>query len=263
MADIALPDRAERAFRIDAALRGAAIAVARNVPLFCIASGIAALPGLLLSNDATVTATEWTWAAVSVVISLASGEAPRALLGSAAGVALGMVLGALSQAIVIQGTLAHMRGRPVNVMAALRMALRVFFPVIGAEICVALLGGIGFFLLIIPGFVLLTMFYVATPVCVVEQAGPWTSLRRSATLVSGNGWKIAGMVILVAVLDAVGTGLAQALGPSAGASIGLIANLSWGVLDSAFSAALLAATYHDLRVAKEGVDTDQIARVFD
>jgi len=33
-----------------------------------------------------------------------------------------------------------------------------------------------------------------------------------------------------------------------------------GTRDSAFSAALLTATYHDLCVAKEGADTDQIAR---
>ena len=37
----------------------------------------------------------------------------------------------------------------------------------------------------------------------------------------------------------------------------------WGALFGAFNAIMVVVTYHDLRVAKEGVDTDQIAAVFD
>jgi hypothetical protein len=43
----------------------------------------------------------------------------------------------------------------------------------------------------------------------------------------------------------------------------LLANLIWSAFVGAFSAILGVVIYHDLRVAKEGVDTDQIAAVFD
>jgi hypothetical protein len=35
------------------------------------------------------------------------------------------------------------------------------------------------------------------------------------------------------------------------------------MVSTAFYAVLIVVTYHDLRVAKEGIDTDQIAAVFE
>jgi hypothetical protein len=253
----------ERPFRIDAALHKAAVALWHNLLPFCMVTGIAALPGLLLSDDAIVSSAKLVWSAVGLVLTLVLGEAPQNLLEPAVGVALGMVLGALSQAIVIRGTLAHMRGETTKPAASLQMATRVFFPVIGAEICVAVLGALGFLFLIVPGYIMLTLLYVAIPVCVAEQRGPWKSLGRSADLVEGNGWAIFGMIIVLGVLESMGTGLAHAIGRGAGANIGLAASLAWSALYGAFSAAMLATTYHDLRAAKEGVDIDQVAQVFD
>jgi hypothetical protein len=37
----------------------------------------------------------------------------------------------------------------------------------------------------------------------------------------------------------------------------------WDVLVSAFAAVATAVTYRELRIAKEGVETDQVATVFD
>jgi hypothetical protein len=64
--------------------------------------------------------------------------------------------------------------------------------------------------------------------------------------------------------DPVEYGLVNSLNRTeADITIGLIANLIWSALVGAFSAILGVVIYHDLRVAKEGVDTDQIAAVFD
>lgn len=215
------------------------------------------------TDDPIVAPLQLVWAAATMVVMAFAGHTPPDLLWPAAGVVLSTALGAFSQAIVIQGTLAHMRGRPRSLTASLQMALRVFCPVIGAEICVAVLSSIGFFLLVVPAFVLMTMWYVATPTCVVEQLGPWKSLRRSAALTNGDGWKIFAMMFVMAVLESIGTDLAHTISKSAGASIGIVATLTWSALFTAFSAALLATTYADLRAAKEGVDSDHIARVFD
>jgi hypothetical protein len=45
--------------------------------------------------------------------------------------------------------------------------------------------------------------------------------------------------------------------------LGIAVILLWSAVYSAFSAVLAVVAYHDLRVAQEGVDTDQIASVFD
>jgi hypothetical protein len=47
------------------------------------------------------------------------------------------------------------------------------------------------------------------------------------------------------------------------AVVSVLVTLLWGAVYGAFSAILAVVAYHDLRVAKEGVDTDQIASVFD
>jgi hypothetical protein len=52
----------------------------------------------------------------------------------------------------------------------------------------------------------------------------------------------------------------RALGGQAAAIVVLVA---WGAVYGAFNAVLAIVTCHDLRVAKEGVDPNQIAAVFD
>ena len=142
-------------------------------------------------------------------------------------------------------------------------ASRRFLPVIGVAFLSTLLAGLASLLLIIPGLILFTAWYVAIPACVVERLGPWTSLQRSAALTKGNRWKVARLIIVLTVITGIGGGLVVAVTAEAGMTIGLIANLIWSALVGAFSAILGVVIYHDLRVAKEGVDTDQIAAVFD
>jgi len=265
MTDLALPAAgfADRAFRIGTALNKALAVLSRNLLPFCIVSGIAALPNLLWSNDAINTSEELFWSAVGVALSLAFGEPSRDLLWSAAGVLLAIVLGALCQAIMLYGALEHMRGRPVSLRASFQVAWRRFLPVIAVGICVALMVGLGYLLLIIPGFMLLTMWYVATPACVVEQLGPRQSLRRSAALTRGHRWQIFGMMVLVGFVGSVGSGLVEAIARGGGPQVLLVAKLAFTALYGAFSAILAVVTYHDLRLAKEGGDTDHIVAVFD
>ena len=116
---------------------------------------------------------------------------------------------------------------------------------------------------VVPGFILWTTCFVAIPVCVVEQTGPWKSLSRSAALTKGNRWKIFGMVVVLIIISGISMPLINGLQAAAGTTIGLLANLIWNALSAAFSAVLGVVTYHDLRVAKEGIDTDRLAAVFE
>jgi hypothetical protein len=220
----------------------------RNLLPFGIVSAIAYFPSALaLSSEKT---------------------AALAASGNGGWIALGfiatLVLNVLSQAIVLYGAFEDMRGLPVNLGESIKVGLRRFFPVLGVAICMPLLAGLAAILLLFPGLMVMTMLFVSVPACVVERLGPFKSMGRSAWLTKGHRWKIFG--IWIAVLFVGGTaqsilnGVARAAG---GVVIGLVVSVLCGAILGAFNAILAVVAYHDLRVAKEGVDTDQIAAVFD
>lgn len=123
---------------------------------------------------------------------------------------------------------------------------------------------LGFILFIVPGLILLTMWFVATPACVVEQLGPFKSMGRSAALTGGHRWKIFGLMLLLFVINGVGSGMIGGiLAVVGGPTLVLIGSLIWSGIWGACYAVAAVVTYHDLRVAKEGIDIEQIASVFD
>lgn len=98
------------------------------------------------------------------------------------------------------------------------------------------------FLLIVPGLYLavslqFTVFAIAT-----EDAGPLTAFRRSWTLATGNRWRLLGMLLVVAALIGLASGLgtlAAAISPAAGQVVAAIATaaavvVTYGVLADAF-----------------------------
>jgi hypothetical protein len=127
-----------------------------------------------------------------------------------------------------------------------------------------ILGGLAFLLLIVPGFIVMTMWFVSTPACVVERTGPWASMKRSAALTKGHRWKIFGLLLLLVLLSLIVAGLMQLVLMQVGSTIlVLLGTLLWGALWTAYYSIAVVMTYHDLRVAKEGIDIEQIASVFD
>ena len=124
--------------------------------------------------------------------------------------------------------------------------------------------GIGFLLLVVPGLIFLTMWFVTTPACVVERLGVFDSMARSSALTRGHRWQIFGMMALIAIAEGIaGAGVKAVLGLAGNAGLVIAGTLIWSSVTSAFSAIFAVVTYHDLRVAKEGIDTQRIAAVFD
>jgi hypothetical protein len=237
----------ENDFRIGRVFSQAFSVLSRNLLPFCIVTAIAALPYLLIMDNNTRIADSGTRAGMSVL-----------------GFIIMMVLNALSQAIILYAAFEDMRGRSANMVESLRVGLSRFLPVIGTALLVGLLTMLAGLALVIPAFIVMAMLFVAMPACVVERLGPVASLGRSADLTKGNRWKIFGLWILVfvvgAIIQTMLTGLATALG---GRLVGEIVLLAWTAVFGAFSAVVAVVAYRDLRVAKEGVNTDQIASVFD
>jgi hypothetical protein len=180
------------------------------------------------------------------------------------GVVLAGVLGLLSQAVMLHAAFQAMRHRPVSLGDSLRVGLGRVLSILGLAIVMGVLLILGFIALVIPMFILLTMWWVATPACVVERTGPWTSLKRSAALTKGHRWKVFGLIFLLFIVNLIVTQILEVVLLLVGSDIlSILARLFWGALYGAYNAIAVVMAYHDLRVAKEGVDIEQIASVFD
>jgi hypothetical protein len=250
MTDSALPSQrfVERDFSTGQVFNRTFSIMSRNLLPFGLIAAIASLPSaLLLTPGVDLIPSDALGGAIAVV-----------------GVILMLVLSALSQAVVLYGAFDDMRNRPVNIAESIKVGLRRFFSVLGVAIFVPVLTTLAGVALIFPGFMVATMLFVSMPACVVEQLGPIKAMGRSARLTKGHRWKIFGIWFAILVVGAAFQSMLQNIGAGLGGPVGsVVVTLLWGAVYGAFSAILAVVAYHDLRVAKEGVDTDQIAAVFD
>lgn len=174
-----------------------------------------------------------------------------------------LVLAPLSQTVIYHAAFQDMLGRPTRFGDSLTIAFRRFFPVLGTLICMGLAIGFGFILLIVPGLIWAMMFAVAVPVSAVEKTGPFASLGRSRELTKGHRWQIFGIVLLLLVVTMVGTAIAVVFRMALGVALGALIGFAIHAVVTAYSSIAGVVMYHDLRVAKEGIDTSRIAAVFD
>src|SRR5215831_3328133 len=78
-----------------------------------------------------------------------------------------------------------------------RAAAPYILPVIGASILAAIGIAIGFVLLIVPGFILLTFWSLIVPFIVLANSGVIDSFRNSWRTVRGYAWRVFGTYVLV------------------------------------------------------------------
>jgi hypothetical protein len=184
-----------------------------------------------------------------------------------AGVLVLIIAGAcflLSQAVILYGAVEQMRDKSFALGDSLKHGLARFFPVLGVYILVMVAILVGLVLLVVPGIILGMMLFVSLPVCIVEKLGPYQSLKRSAELTKGNRWRIFGVALLLYLGNAIGQAILRfALFASAGATAAALGAFLWSVAFGAASAVVVAVVYHDLRVARDGIDIDGIAAAFD
>ncbi len=206
-------------------------------------------------------------AAVVVPIAFAgvAGNAAPVVIAIAALLAVIVFVGlnTIGQAVLLLGAFQRMRGQPLRVGEALRRAFARFLPLIGLGILSGLGIMVGSLLLLVPGLILFCMWAVANPACIVEGLGPTASMSRSSQLTKGFRWKIFGLVILLWIINVVGSQVIERIIGLASSTLASIAGLLWLACWTAFWNCALIMAYHDLRVAKEGIDTEQIAAIFD
>jgi hypothetical protein len=230
-------------FRIGSVFNGAWRIFAGNFLFFVGISLIVSLPQLLiLSNRSDPTALGW-----SFVIALFAG----------------LILNTIGQAVILFGAFQDLRGHPVQAGEAVQRALGRFFPLIGVGLLTVLAIFFASMLLVVPGLILMVMWAVVVPACVVEGLGPSGSMARSSALTKGHRWKIFGTIILLLIINAIASNVVGLILGPAGFLVAIVGSLAWTAVWTAYWNCVLIMIYHDLRVAKEGIDTEQIASVFD
>lgn len=239
-------------FRVGDALgKGFSIWI-KNLPSFLILALLAYSPvlvytGFVLSGDLdTDKLTTW-----SLIIGL-----------------IGIPIDLVVTAAVLYGTIQQLRGEHAGIAQSIGVGLQRLLPVIGVGLLSALAVFGGLLLLIVPGVILLCMFYVAVPAAVVERPGVMGALKRSRELTAGYKGSIFGIIIVLGVLEFIVGKLVQSILMPDVPTMGDVKTYVWVTVGIAIVMAALQATingvvYHDLRLAKDGVATEDLARVFE
>jgi uncharacterized membrane protein len=178
--------------------------------------------------------------------------------------ALMLFLWPLVSAIILQATIQHMRRGTVSISEAVRSVFSRTVPLFGLMVLSTLGLLLGFMILIVPGIILMVLWFVAVPACIAERTGPVQSLKRSRQLTDGYRWRIFALLLLTIVANAIGEGIvAAAQGAQASLFVRTAVDVVWQGFSGGFSSVLVAVAYYYLRVTKEGADIEQIAAVFD
>lgn len=158
-------------------------------------------------------------------------------------------------------------GDELSLGSAVQTSLGRLLPQVLMVILYAVAVGIGFVLLLIPGFILMLSLMLCWVLVVLERKGPIASLVGSHRLVWGNWWRTSailtvGFIILMVLYLAVAF-LAGMITPFLGFGSdpfmvgfvsGFIINAVLYLLVTPYYAALLLSIYWDLKLRKEGGD---------
>ncbi len=165
-------------------------------------------------------------------------------------------------ATLIYGTVQELRGQHATIGDCLSRGLSRTIPVLGVAILSMAAMTAGFIALIIPGYIVMTMLWVAIPVAVVERPGVINSLRRSSQLTKGDRWRIFGIILILGIIEGVPSQIIENMNID-DVKVALMLSLAVTAFVGAVDAVVTAVGYHDLRVTKEGVGIEEIAAVFD
>jgi uncharacterized membrane protein len=231
---------------------------ARNFFNLAGIAGIAVVPGFIVparDGYAPVNLGLPAWAAVSIYVA-------SILLG---------------QAVMCFVAFQLMRGQPISLSDGLKVALHRSLPLVGTTLFILVILGIlqllsdSYLAAAIAGGILLPIWLMTMPVCVIEGLGPLRSFDRSRALTKGHRWK---MLVLVLLAILAGTALLTTMRflvrailsfgpPEIVGPVARIDALTWTALWMAFFAVLLAVSYHGLRAAKGGNEADRLVEVFE
>ena len=204
--------------------------------------------------------------ALSVFINLAS-SSPEPKEIYIISYLLSLSLQPLATAILIHGVFRRLRGEKARLGDCLRTGLSRLMAVLGFSIVSYIASTLGMMLCIIPGIVISCMMYVGMPVVVVEGKGTIDAIRRSDGLTKGFRWSIFALVVLTGLTSNILSGtlsiVMNMIGVMSESTASLFSMNLAQILTATLSAVLTAVTYHDLRISRDGIDSDDLVSIFD
>jgi hypothetical protein len=153
------------------------------------------------------------------------------------------------EGMVVQAVRSNLQGKGRMSLGAMFESAAPFVPALLAAGLLAALGILGgFILLIVPGLYLFTMWALISPVIVIEGAAVMNSFSRSRTLVTGNGWQVFGVLVLVLILNGIGAAVLGSLFRDiASSSVGYgLSSLITNALLAPFFGIVTAVMYFEL-----------------
>ncbi len=186
----------------------------------------------------------------------------RSLLLTALSGLIGVMIQQLLTGALTRGAAGSLIGRPVDVGGSYRYAFSRLGGLIGLAFLIALVVGVGFILLIIPGIIFSVFLAMAVPAFIVERRGVTESMSRSWNLVRGSWWHVLGVVFVAGILASIVNGIITAIGGST--FIGYwIASAIAQIITAPFVALVAVVLYVDLRARREGLDAGTLTRELD
>ncbi|HUL60635.1 MAG TPA: hypothetical protein VLU43_15250 [Anaeromyxobacteraceae bacterium] len=165
------------------------------------------------------------------------------------------------------GAIQHLAGRKVSVGPLIGAGFRRVWTVFVTGLVSGLVVMLGMTLFIVPGIILACGLAVAIPVVMAEGKGAFAAIGRSFALTKGKRFAIFlaffVMLLVVWTTSALSGLLPLALGGGTASLVGGVVALLVAALFAPLGTLLPAVVYHDLRVAKEGVATADLVKVFE
>jgi hypothetical protein len=162
-----------------------------------------------------------------------------------------VLIGPLVTAMVVHALLAVADGRRPRPTPAILSGLEAFRPIFVPVLMAAAGVLLGFLVFVLPGIWLLVRWYFTAQAVVVDGRRGTAALERSAELVSGSWWRVAGVILFVAITTEIVsavfvvplTALARSHGSGA---LFLLGQILGGTLTTPFAALMLTLLYFDL-----------------
>jgi len=164
---------------------------------------------------------------------------------------LGMVVGLVITAVMLNMVAEADRSGVPDVNVALSKSFSRFFPLLGLVLLSTISIMVGFVLLVIPGIWVAVSLVPAVAIFFLEDKGPLDSFKESIRLVRGSWWPVLGIILSVGLIVFVLGFLRVVPGP-----IGFLL----GVVVAAITVVLQAATVYFTFVELRGVSTIEDVR---
>ena len=187
--------------------------------------------------------------------------------GAFAGAILGSIVVAITSILmwtVLTGAITRAAagtflGRDLEIGESYRYGFARFWSIVLVGLLSGLAIAVGFVLLIVPGFIVLTFLTCAIPALVIEGKRGREALRRSWNLVRGRGWPVFGTIVVATLINGIVNSLLTAPfgdnwgARSIGASIASVITMPYMALVGVF-------IYLDVRVRKEQYSAAELER---